>query len=182
MDDLGFFDWEDEPAVHDSLFTGTPSDANVRSAYWRKRTGAPAAMDPDHDRCGFVWVCPSLPLQGGHVVRAVGIMQRIMAGFSFEPNIGMSCVSGRSFHAFAAITFDRDAPGEDERAMACQAAISDALAEAGYLPYRLGIHTMNSLPRPTDDYGKLMATLKRALDPNDILAPGRYDFRETWPV
>jgi 4-cresol dehydrogenase (hydroxylating) len=180
VDDLGFFDREDEPAVRDSLFAGTPSDANVRSAYWRKRGPIPASMDPDRDRCGFLWVCASLPMEGSHAVRANRIIQDIMTRFSLEPNIGMSCVSGRVLHAFAALVFDRDVAGEDERAMACHAAVSDGLAAAGYLPYRLGVHAMESLPRPVDDYGKLISTLKRALDPRDILAPGRYDFRETW--
>jgi 4-cresol dehydrogenase (hydroxylating) len=50
------------------------------------------------------------------------------------------------------------------------------------MPYRLGIQAMNSLPQPVEDYGKLIAKLKHALDPEDILAPGRYDFRKTWPT
>jgi 4-cresol dehydrogenase (hydroxylating) len=53
--------------------------------------------------------------------------------------------------------------------------------QAGYLPYRLGIQSMNSLPPAQDDYGKLISTLKHGLDPNNILAPGRYDFRSDWP-
>jgi 4-cresol dehydrogenase (hydroxylating) len=39
---------------------------------------------------------------------------------------------------------------------------------------------MEALPAPRDDHGALLSRLKRALDPNDILAPGRYDFRSTW--
>lgn len=180
--EIRFFDREDEPAVRDSLFAGTPSDANVQSAYWRERAEIPTPMDPDRDRCGFMWVCASLPMQGAHTVRASHIMQEIITSFSFEPNIGMSCASGRLLHAFAAIVFDREAAGQDEQAMACHAALSDALSAAGYLPYRLGINAMGSLPQPVDDYGALLASLKHALDPNDILAPGRYDFRETWPA
>ena len=45
------------------------------------------------------------------------------------------------------------------------------LSAEGYLPYRLGIQSMSSLPTPHDDSGTLMQALKRALDPNDILAP-----------
>jgi 4-cresol dehydrogenase (hydroxylating) len=40
---------------------------------------------------------------------------------------------------------------------------------------------MDALPAPRDDHGALMQRLKGALDPSDILAPGRYDFRGTWP-
>jgi 4-cresol dehydrogenase (hydroxylating) len=39
---------------------------------------------------------------------------------------------------------------------------------------------MNSLPPAQDDYGKLMSVLKQGLDPNNILAPGRYDFQGDW--
>ena len=55
------------------------------------------------------------------------------------------------------------------------------LCEAGYPPYRLGVQSMAAAPIPRDDSGAVMERLKRAFDPNGILAPGRYDFRETWP-
>jgi subfamily B ATP-binding cassette protein MsbA len=55
------------------------------------------------------------------------------------------------------------------------------LGAVGYLPYRLGLHGMDALPAAADDHGALMQRLKAALDPNDILSPGRYDFRGDWP-
>ena len=33
---------------------------------------------------------------------------------------------------------------------------------------------MKLLPEPEDDTGKLLDALKKSLDPNNILAPGRY--------
>ena len=50
----------------------------------------------------------------------------------------------------------------------------ETLIEKGYVPYRLGIQSVGLLPEPEDDYGELLRTLKRTLDPNGILAPGRY--------
>jgi len=79
------------------------------------------------------------------------------------------------------LVWDRDVPGEDERALACHGEIVARLSAAGYPPFRLGISTMDALPAPRDDHGAVLARLKQALDPNDILAPGRYDFRATWP-
>jgi 4-cresol dehydrogenase (hydroxylating) len=48
------------------------------------------------------------------------------------------------------------------------------LVEAGYIPYRLGIQSAGLLPEPHDHTNELLATLKKTLDPNNILAPGRY--------
>jgi hypothetical protein len=36
---------------------------------------------------------------------------------------------------------------------------------------------MDSIPASGTPYEDLLLTLKTAMDPNDILAPGRYDFR-----
>jgi 4-cresol dehydrogenase (hydroxylating) len=49
--------------------------------------------------------------------------------------------------------------------------------QAAYIPYQLETQSMNSLLPVQDDYGKLISTLKQGLDSNNILAPGRYDFR-----
>jgi 4-cresol dehydrogenase (hydroxylating) len=48
------------------------------------------------------------------------------------------------------------------------------LIEKGYIPYRLGIRSVKLLPEAGDDYEKMLGALKKALDPNGILAPGRY--------
>jgi 4-cresol dehydrogenase (hydroxylating) flavoprotein subunit len=79
------------------------------------------------------------------------------------------------------LVYDRAIAGDDARAMTCHDAVLSTLVGAGYLPHRLGVHSMGALPHARDDYGALIRRLKRALDPHDVLAPGRYDFREIWP-
>jgi len=54
-------------------------------------------------------------------------------------------------------------------------AVLRGLADRGLLPYRLGLPSMH-LVRGTDPvYAATLAKIRRALDPADILAPGRYD-------
>jgi 4-cresol dehydrogenase (hydroxylating) len=48
------------------------------------------------------------------------------------------------------------------------------LVAQGYIPYRLGIQSMPWFSSVDDGYAKFLRTLKAVLDPNDILAPGRY--------
>jgi len=58
--------------------------------------------------------------------------------------------------------------------MRCHDDMFRGLLEAGYVPHRLGIQAVELLPEPVDGSARLLATLKKALDPNNILAPGRY--------
>jgi 4-cresol dehydrogenase (hydroxylating) len=64
--------------------------------------------------------------------------------------------------------------------MACYNDLLQQLLVKGYIPYRLGIQSMQALPAVLDDSNALLRRVKNALDPNDILAPGRYDFRSNW--
>jgi 4-cresol dehydrogenase (hydroxylating) len=114
--------------------------------------------------------------------RLVEITEEICLRHGFEPKIALLCVTARKINVAINPVYDRSVEGEDERAMACHRELIAALHQAGYLSSRLGIHSMDSLPESDDDYGRFMMTLKRALDPNDILAPGRYDFRSQWPA
>jgi 4-cresol dehydrogenase (hydroxylating) len=76
--------------------------------------------------------------------------------------------------------YDRDLPGEDQRAAACHDRVLRELLDAGFPPYRLGVQSMESIPHAEGAYEALMRTLKGAVDPHDILSPGRYDLRHLW--
>ena len=167
-------------SIRDSAFLGVPSDENIRSTYWRKKTSIPQQMNPDRDGCGVLWLCPVLPFDGQVISEALQLVEATVKKYDFEPNIAMNCNCGRRVDIFVAIMYDRDTPGEDTRAMSCHDDVLQLLTNAGHIPYRLGIQSMNSLPAAQDDYGFLMRKLKQTLDPNDILAPARYDFRNDW--
>jgi 4-cresol dehydrogenase (hydroxylating) len=152
----------------------------VRSTYWRKRTPVPVNKDPDRDACGVIWCSPSAPFDGKHFEAVVQCIEETMAPYGFEPVISAYGISERNIIIVASLLFDRDAVGEDARALECHDTLLHRLTVAGYIPYRLGISSMNSLPEPLDDYCAFLKVLKTALDPNDILAPGRYDFRSYW--
>jgi 4-cresol dehydrogenase (hydroxylating) flavoprotein subunit len=50
--------------------------------------------------------------------------------------------------------------------------------ELGFVPYRIGAQFMNALARPEVRVGPLVQSIKSALDPTLLLAPGRYSFDE----
>ncbi len=153
---------------------GVPGERGVAGTYWRKKGPIPRVMDPDRDLCGVVICAPAVPFAGRHVGRAASIMAEAMTRYGFEPVLAATAISERLVHVVGMILYDREVPGEDERAASCHHAMLQSLADEGYLPYRLGIQAMNQLPKAVDDTDELLKTLKRVLDPNNILAPGRY--------
>ncbi len=163
------------PRQGDGLEFGTPSDANIKSTYWRKKIQIPVDLDPDRDACGVLWLCPLFPFDGQQIVDALITIESIIKSYQFEPNIATICSTARTVKMFIALMYDRHEPQADLLAMECHDRLLQFLLTAGYIPYRLGVQSMNSLPIARDDYGKLMDTLKSGLDPNQILAPGRYE-------
>jgi 4-cresol dehydrogenase (hydroxylating) len=131
-------------------------------------------MDPDRDACGAIWCSPVVPLTGRHVGDAVRIVERTASGAGFEPMITITLLDGRSAHLVVPLFFDRASPGDDRRALACARRLLARLARRGYYPYRLGVNSMGLLPEPRGDEAAFRRRLKRALDPRQILSPGRY--------
>jgi 4-cresol dehydrogenase (hydroxylating) len=159
---------------------GIPMTQSIAMTYWKKRSQVPSDMDPDRDGCGLIWCVPAVPFEGQQVRKALKIIEETAKTYQFDVNVGLNCLTERCLDITVSIVYDREIAGEDERAMGYHDLMLQKLNEAGYIPYRLGIHSMNSLPPVRDDYGKLISDLKKTLDPNDILAPGRYDFRKEW--
>jgi 4-cresol dehydrogenase (hydroxylating) len=163
-----------EPVL--GLMQGKPMTAvqALRSAYWRKKAPVPAEPDPDRDRCGLLWYAPVTPAKGNSVARLVRETSKILLAWGFEPMISLTMLTPRMVCSVISITYDREVPGEDEKAAACYGELRQACTRAGFYPYRLGIQSMSDLPqqKPSRD---LARTLKQALDPNAILAPGRYE-------
>jgi 4-cresol dehydrogenase (hydroxylating) flavoprotein subunit len=157
-------------------------DRSIRTTYWKKKTIPSREMDPNRDGCGVIWCAPTVPFTGQHVNAAWEIINQVCLVHNFEPHVTLICLTERSVIITIALLYDREVPGEDERAMACHNNLLQQLLARGYIPYRLGIQSMQALPAVLDDYNALLCRVKNALDPNDILAPGRYDFRSDWRI
>ena len=155
------------------LMKGIPTAAPLRSVYWRKRALPPDQIDPDRDGCGLLWCSPLAPMEGRHALAVDRIASEVVLRHGYEPMISITLVNERSIALIISISYDRDVPGEDERAKACHRELLDALAQSGYYSYRLGIHSM-ALTDGQRSYDSLLQSLKNTIDPVGVLAPGRY--------
>jgi 4-cresol dehydrogenase (hydroxylating) len=157
-----------------NLMKGIPTDAPLESAYWRKKTAIPASMDPDRDGCGLLWCSPTFPSTGAHAADVADVATRIVLEHGFEPQMSISLKGDRNSICVIAISYDRAVPGEDERALSCYKTLTQELLARGYPPYRLNIESMRYVSSSTE-YSQVLRSLKAALDPGGILAPGRYE-------
>ncbi len=163
-----------------NLMRGRPTAAPLSSAYWRKRSEPPAVMDPDRDGCGLLWCSPVVPCTSRDVKAATDLTTRILLEYGFEPQMSLSLATERSVICVTTISYDRHAPGHDERAVACYDTLMAELLARGYPPYRLNIRSMHHATGHAD-YDRLIGNLKAAVDPNGVLAPGRYEPRSAAP-
>ena len=156
------------------LLKGVPTEGPMSSAYWRKRTAVPADPDPDRDGCGLLWCSPVLPNSGAHAAGVAALASDVLLAHGFEPQMSLSLATERSAVCVTTISYDRDVPGEDARAMACYEALTQELLTRGYPPYRANLARMGFADGDAA-HAAVVAQIKRALDPNAVLAPGRYE-------
>ena len=155
------------------LLKGVPTPAPMSSVYWRKRMAAPADADPDRDGCGLLWCSPVLPGTGKDATEVTGLASRVLLAHGFEPQMSVSLATERSAVCVTTISYDRDVPGEDARAMACYQELSEQLLARGYPPYRANVSAMRHASGDAA-HADAVRRIKDALDPNGVLAPGRY--------
>lgn len=169
-------------ALGESLFEmnrGVPNGRFLAGAYWRRRGGLPAhfpeAADPARDNCGLLWVSPVLPLRGEDLLAVHALAEAQFERHGFDLFATFSMINERSLGGVLTVAYDKDDPAEAARARACHDAVFQDMLEAGYIPYRVGTHSMAALDPAGDSYWRTVAALKAALDPHGILAPGRYE-------
>ncbi len=155
------------------LLKGVPTASPLATAYWRKKMPPPADPDPNRDRCGLIWYAPVAPADGESVTELTHIAESTLLECGFEPMISLTLITERSVACVISIGYDRDIAGEDRRAMDCFVELKRRLSARGFYPYRLGIQSMDIFD--ADPARKaFLTTLKDAIDPNNVLAPGRY--------
>lgn len=158
----------EQPAF--KFLQGIPHEHSLESVYWRKPAGASrsAPLDPAADGCGVNWVCAALPFRGRDLARAVSVSERLLVAHGFEPLLACLCTAPRSVNFVPLIVYDRDEDGADARAATCHDALYAALAELGYLPYRLGSQSASRMPEARDNREEIIGRLREALDPASV--------------
>ncbi|VAV85714.1 4-cresol dehydrogenase [hydroxylating] flavoprotein subunit [hydrothermal vent metagenome] len=160
-----------------NIVEGHPSEVALPLAYWRSAVTPPEDnKNPARDGCGLIWYAPLVPMKTDTVRHFVDMVREITPKYGIEPLITLTSLSQRCFDSTVPILYNRANEGAAENAKKCYIALFEAGRKAGFLPYRMGVQSMDMLFNTDQESTawELIGKIKDAVDPDMIISPGRY--------
>ncbi len=163
------------------MHSGRPTGAFLRGCYWRHRQGVPADFSDDadlaRDRIGIIWMAPIIPFRRDDLALLNSEMDALFARFDFDCHVTLNMINERALAAVYTINYDAEDEAETRRGIECYEAGVRRLFALGFPVYRASVRGMALLAAEGDDgFCGAVERLKAALDPQGIIAPGRYDW------
>ncbi len=156
---------------------GIPNQVALPLAYWRNPRIKPdkhRAMNPAADGCGLLWYAPLIPMQPQTMRRFIEHVRHICPQYGIEPMITFTNLRHDTVDSTIPIVFDRQNPLAVEQASQCLAALVEQGLQQGWVPYRLNLMQQQHLLDADAPFWRTVSKLKAALDPYNIISPGRY--------
>lgn len=163
------------PHVH-AIEQGYPSDHFVKHAYLKSKTPKPKTgdADPVRDNCGLVWFGPMVPLTGHDVSELLALTEPLYKKYNFEFYVALMVGNPRTAIVLLSIFYDKTNPSETARAEELYFALGKMTQEHGYQQYRTSTLYMDKVLATAPEFLAFCQKLKKTIDPNGILAPGKY--------
>ena len=157
------------------LALGVPTDVAIENLLWKFDHSNNRAAELDQSRCGLLFVNPALPLDGQFTAEIVEGMKSIAAQYDHILYITINVETTTSLVAIINLLFDRASPGEVDRAHNCADSLLAYIRNKELEPYRARTDMMDKIVATDPDYWKRIRALKQIFDPDNIIAPGRYN-------
>nr|AAM97300.1 FAD/FMN-containing dehydrogenase [uncultured bacterium CSLC2] len=158
------------------LFLGKPAGIELSINYWKSGVPLPhdREMDPGRDHTGLFWFSPLVPMKPDSVRKCITFITATCRAHQIEPLITITSLSGICLDMTVSILFNAQQEDEVARAHACYAALFKEGKKLGFVPYRIGIDFMPLIEEEESGVWEVVNLIKNALDPEHIIAPGRY--------
>lgn len=157
------------------LALGIPTDVPVENLLWTFGQEDMPVQALAQSRCGLLYVSPALPMKGSFVQGFIAEMVATAAHFGHTLYVTLNIESPLALVAVCNLLFDRTQQDEVTRAHECASALQALVKGRGLSVYRARNDMMGEVVDPADPYWHVVRDLKRVFDPNNIIAPGRYN-------
>ena len=146
------------------LIKGEPTNMPNENILWR------TSSEQD---LGLIWYAPVIPSAPGDVKNLYEISKGIFEKHGFELPITLTMINQKQMIAVMNFSFDKTCKRDRQRAHGAHRELSQAVESQGYNPYRIGLLKAQT-HRYSEEKQFVLESLKKSLDPNNVISPGRY--------
>ena len=166
----------DNLALTMKLFLGIPSTTALPIAYVGSGTQPEdrSLMDPGADGCGIIWFAPLVPMEARLALTYTNLCIDTLKKYNLPPFVSLTSINERCFDSPLAIVFNKDDPDSTRRAKECYGELWEECKKHGIIPYRIPIDEQWRITESGTPFWDIAKKIKDALDPNNIISPGRY--------
>jgi len=155
---------------------GEATDKSLKAVYWAAGDfDSLDNPDPDHSDSGLIFCVPTLPNDANIICPMVAETRAICSEHGFEVAITVNLINAKVSEAVVSLAFNRRDEKQTSAARTCIVALEEHYIENGLPLLRYGIDSMQKHISETDSFWRTVRELKKSLDPNNIIAPGRYN-------
>ena len=158
-----------------ALALGAPTDVAVDNLLWRFGQGDLGARQLDQSRCGLLFINPALPMDGKFNAAITQEFEAIAARHGHELYVTLNIETATSMVAVINLLFDRSDEAQVAQAHRCADELLVHIRARGLELYRARADLMGDLVARDPAYWATVRALKDQFDPDNIIAPGRYN-------
>ena len=159
------------------IMLGEPNQVALPLPYWRNqaiKSDKSRPLDPAAENCGLLWYAPLLPMNPQALEQFVLFVRTTMLKYDLDPLITFTNLKHDCIDSTVPLVFNKQSSDEEAKALNCLHELITKGCEQGFVPYRLPIHEQQQLDK-SSAFWKTIKLVKNAMDPNNILSPGKYD-------
>ncbi len=157
------------------LTFGNPTDEALHSIYWPRTEENDKWLEPDQANYGFIYIVPVVPLRKDNVHRAVEIIKEIEKTYDLKIAVTLNPLDAYVLEGVVSFDFDLRSKENTEKAHKAARDMIKMFNEAGFIPYRIDINNFDLIVDPEDTYWQKIKQLKQVFDPDNIIAPAKFN-------
>ena len=158
-----------------ALALGVPTDVAIENLLWKFDASHLKAVELDQSHCGLLYISPALPPDGRLVEALMAELTKLAAAHGHVLYVTVNIETPTSLVAIINLLFDRRDSGAVQEAHRCADALLKHIHEQGLEVYRARADAMADVTSRDAPYWATVRSLKQTFDPDNIIAPGRYN-------